>query len=181
MNKVIPIVCMLAIASPAFCAQKERAWKVGRVLDSAMSQATYVTGAFTNTSGSATTVGNSTATTTGSATMLGHTANFGSTTNTSGIATTSAHSTSTTMLQHVTVQTNELVVVGDDYLYIIQDTRRKGGPLLATALANRKHGCRFIVGEDIKYSQEKGDIWVIDPDGKECKETILRQEKKAHQ
>jgi hypothetical protein len=27
----------------------------------------------------------------------------------------------------------------------------------------------FIVGEDIRYSQEKGDLWVLDPDGKERK------------
>jgi hypothetical protein len=44
------------------------------------------------------------------------------------------------------------------------------------ALANRKHGCRFVIGEDIKYAQEKGYLWVLDPDGKECKIPIIRQQ-----
>jgi hypothetical protein len=45
-------------------------------------------------------------------------------------------------------------------------------------IVNRKHGCRFIVGEDIRYSQQKGYLWVLDPDDKECKTEIIRQEKR---
>ena len=77
----------------------------------------------------------------------------------------------------MTVQTNELLIAGEGYLYVISDDRRKGGPILSTALHNRHHGCRFIVGEDVKYAQEKGDLYAIDADGKECKTTILRQQK----
>jgi hypothetical protein len=95
-----------------------------------------------------------------------------------GSATATGQSTSTTSIRRVAVQTNELLIEGDDYSYVVQDSRRKGGPILATALANRKHGCRFVVGEDIKYAQEKGDLWVLDADGKECKISILKQVKK---
>lgn len=147
--------CLLA---SALFAAKQRDWKTGKVIDSTMSQNSYVTGAVTNSSANggitATTIGN---TTTGTA---------------------NAQSTSSTTVQRVTVQRNELLILGDDYSYIIEDTHRKGGPLLATALANRKHGCRFIVGDDIKYAQEKGDLWVIDADGKECKVPIVRQQKR---
>jgi len=45
-------------------------------------------------------------------------------------------------------------------------------------IANHRHGCRFVVGDDVKYSQERGDLWVLDADGKECKEPILRQERR---
>jgi hypothetical protein len=45
-------------------------------------------------------------------------------------------------------------------------------------IANRRHGCRFIVGDNVKYSQEKGDLWVLDADGKEFKVPILRQERR---
>jgi hypothetical protein len=69
------------------------------------------------------------------------------------------------------------MIVADKYFYVIRDTLSYiPGALLGNALANRKHGCRFIVGEDIKYAQEKGYLWVLDPDGKECKIPILRQQ-----
>jgi hypothetical protein len=152
----------LAFSLLAFAAKEARTWKTAKVLDSATSQQSFVTGSVTNTSG--------TATTNGSSTTMGST--------TTGTATTTGHSTSTTALQRVTIQANELVLVGDDYLYVVRDERRKGGPVLATAIHNRHHGCRFIVGEDVKYSQEKGELWILDADGKECKVPILRQQKK---
>ncbi len=148
--------------------KKEPDWKIGRVLDANSSQQTYVTGTVTNTSGTATTIGEATATT------------IGKTTTATGSATTAGNSTSTTAIHRVSIQTNELLIAGDDYLYVIEDSRRKGGGVLTTALANRKHGCRFIVGDDIKYYQEKAILTVIDADGKECKTAILRQEKKQN-
>lgn len=152
----------LALALLVSGAKKERTWKTGRVLDSNTTQQSYVTGSVTNTTG--------TATATGSSTTLGST--------TVGTAAASGQSTSTTTVQRVSLKTNQLLIVGDDYLYIIEDTVRTHVYLLAKKLAERHHGCRFIVGEDIKYSQEKGDLWVIDADGKECKTPIVRQEKK---
>jgi hypothetical protein len=168
----------LALALLAFGAKKERNWKTGRVLDSNTTQQSYVTGSVTNTTGTATTVGGSTATTSGSSIRVGNTTTMSSSTTASGSATTTENSTSTTSLQRVSLKTNELLIVGDDYLYIIEDTVRTHVYLLAKKLAERHHGCRFVVGEDVKYSQEKGDLWVIDADAKECKVAILRQEKK---
>jgi hypothetical protein len=70
--------------------------------------------------------------------------------------------------------------VTDRYLYIIEDSRSfvPGRPLM-NAINNRHHGCRFIVGEDIKYAQEKGYLWILDPDGRECKVPVLRQQVKS--
>jgi hypothetical protein len=158
LQRMLVIVLAAAVIPAMPAAKKERAWKLGMVRDSSTSQETYATGAVTSTNAN----GTVNATTTGG--------------NTSG--TVNARSTSTTSIQHVTVKINELLIAGDDYLYIIQDSRRQGGPILATALRNRKHGCRFIVGEQIKYAQEKSDLWVLDVDGKECKVPILRQEKR---
>jgi len=93
------------------------------------------------------------------------------------MATARSESVSYTAIQRVAVQTNELLIVTHRYLYVIEDTRRYAtGALLLNALANRKHGCRFVIGEDIKYAQEKGYLWVLDPDGKECKIPVIRQQ-----
>ena len=162
MQKLILLTLTFVLLLPAAGKKLQRSWKTGRVLDSSTTERTYATGAVTNSTG--------TATATGSATTVGPT--------TTGSATATGSSTSTTTIQHVTVQSNELLILGIDYLYVIRDERRKGGPILATALHNRHHGCRFIVGEDVKYAQEKGDLYVIDADGKECKTPILRQQKK---
>jgi len=97
----------------------------------------------------------------------------GSTTNTSG-----APDMSRTDLERVTVKASELLLAGEGYFYVIEDQRMQAGSPLTKALANRKHGCRFVVGEDVKYAQEKGDLWVLDEDGKECKVTILKQQKR---
>jgi len=40
----------------------------------------------------------------------------------------------------------------------------------------RSH-CRFIVGDDVKYRQEKSMLRVVDADGKECTGEIVRQER----
>jgi hypothetical protein len=150
---------------------------MGRVLDSALSSQIYVTGSVTRTSATATVSGSGMANTNGSAMTLGSTTTLNSTTALSGTATGSGQSTSSTAIQRIAVQTNELMIVADKYFYVIRDTRSYiPGALLRNALANRKHGCRFIVGEDIKYAQEKGYLWVLDPDGKECKIPILRQQ-----
>jgi hypothetical protein len=167
----------LSYALAAFGATNERDWKVGRVLDSALSGAFFVTGSVTNTTGTATAFGSGMANTTGSATTLGNTTTLNTNTALSGTVTASGRSTSSTAITGVAVQTNELMIVADKYFYVVRDTRSYiPGALLRNALANRKHGCRFIVGEDIKYAQEKGYLWVLDPDGKECKIPILRQQ-----
>ncbi len=63
----------------------------------------------------------------------------------------------------------------------MEDTRISGGhglvAITSHAIAKRKHGCRFIVGDEVKFWQEKAVLHVVDADGKECKLDILRQER----
>jgi hypothetical protein len=135
-------------------AKKERDWKIGRVADSAVSSREYTRGATT------------TATTTGT---VSPDYGAGSTVN--------ANTTATTTVRHVEVDTNSLIVVGADYIYTVQDSTQRGGGLLTTALANRKHGCRFVVGDEIKYAQDRRKLYVLDADGRECGLDIVRQER----
>ncbi len=80
------------------------------------------------------------------------------------------------------VQDTELMIAGKDYAYVIHDPVAKpvGLPtrgIVTRAIENRGHGCRFVVGDEVKYYQEKAKLHVLDADGKECKLDILRQER----
>jgi hypothetical protein len=174
LTSALLLSCVLTLA--AFGA-KNRDWQIGRVLDSAMSREVYVTGTVTNTSGTATVSGSATASTTGNATAIGNATTLQSSTAMSGTATARGQSSSSTAIRRVAVQTNELVIAADRYLYVIEDSRTymPRAPLM-NVLANRKRGCRFVVGEDVEYAQEKGYLWVLDPDGRECKIPIRRQQ-----
>jgi hypothetical protein len=59
------------------------------------------------------------------------------------------------LLNQVTVRESEVRIVGKDYEYLAYDGTSAETGLLTRSLANRKHGCRFIVNDDIKYAQEK--------------------------
>ena len=163
---------LLALCTSALAKDKDRDWKLGRVLDSTSSKSTFTTGATstTNTNGTATANTNGTATTTGGTTSLN------ATTTASG----QSQQTTSTVVHHMTIRDTELLIVGSDYAYVIEDPYAVSGPLLKRAITNRKHGCRFIIGEDIKYVQEKGKLIVLDPDGKECSLDIVKQEKVQH-
>jgi hypothetical protein len=80
-----------------------------------------------------------------------------------------------------TIRDSDLMILGNEFAYVIEDTRVSGRTSLVglteCAIANRHHGCRFIVGDEVKYYQEKAVLHVIDVDGKECKTDILRQER----
>ncbi|MBS1873868.1 MAG: hypothetical protein JSU00_11680 [Acidobacteria bacterium] len=79
---------------------------------------------------------------------------------------------------------NDIIIVGDGYVFNVEDATTTGGvPAVAIgrAIANKHHGCRFIVGDEIKYAQEKGTMYVIDVDGKQCRTAILRQERLQQQ
>jgi hypothetical protein len=152
MSKIL--VWSLTFSLLALAAEKDRDWKTGKVADSAMSSREYTRGATT------------TATTTGT---VSPDYGAGSTVN--------ATTTATTTVRHVEADTNSLIVVGVEYIYTVQDSTRRGGGLLTTALANRKHGCRFIVGDEIKYAQDKRKLYVLDADSKECRLDIVRQER----
>ncbi len=158
-------ICLLWLCVGCLGKDKDRDWKVGRVQDSTSSKSTLTTGATstTNTSG------------TGSATTSG-TAVGGSLNATTNASSRSQQTTDTT-IQHMTIRETELLVIGADYAYVIEDPFATHGPLITRAVMNHKHGCRFIIGEDIKYVQDKGKLIVLDPDGKECKLDIVKQER----
>jgi hypothetical protein len=99
----------------------------------------------------------------------------------------SATMTTTTRVEHTQIKTSLTLIVGEVYVYYVEDSTTRGGPTegsygagyqLGRILRNRKHGCRFVVGEDVKYAQDKGTLHVVDADGKECGLSILRQEKR---
>lgn len=155
MPKTLLLLFFIAVLASA--KDKARDWKLGRVLDSTSSKTMLATGASTSTTGSAHATGTS----------------YGTT----ATATGQSQQTSTTVIHHMTVRDTELLIVGADYAYVIEDPYATSGPLLRRAITNRKHGCRFIIGEDIKYVQDKGKLIVLDPDGKECKLDIVKQER----
>lgn len=80
-----------------------------------------------------------------------------------------------------TIRDNDLMLLSDEFAFVIEDTRVSGRTSLVglteRAVSNRHHGCHFIVGDDVKYWQEKLILHVIDADGKECKAEVLRQER----
>jgi hypothetical protein len=81
------------------------------------------------------------------------------------------------LLNSVTVKESAVRIVGADYEYIAYDSTSAQTGLLTRTLANRKHGCRFIVNDEVRYAHEKSKLYVRDADGKECKLDILRQER----
>lgn len=138
-------------------ATKERDWRIGRVADAASTKSVYVSGTTTTAQASGT---------------VSPDHGAGSTIDATATAQTRVHYT------HVT--DNDIIIVGQDYVYNVEDSAATGGKAaigIGHAIANRRHGCRFVVGEDVKYFQEKNKLYVLDTDGKECKTEILRQER----
>jgi len=82
------------------------------------------------------------------------------------------------------IESTQLLILGDQYAYIIEDSIEKSIGLatlydsLGHAIQNGKHGCRYIVGDWISYAQEGGrKLFINDVDGKTCKLDIVRQER----
>ena len=143
-------VLLLAILPALLSAGKEPDWKTGKVLNSATAKTYVPAGATTNTTVTAT--GNT------------------------------ADATSRTTIQTMAIRDTQLVIVSDEFAYVIEDTRTQGGftnvhSAVINAVSGRHHGCRFIVGDDVKFYQDKAILHVIDADGKECKTEVLRQER----
>ena len=59
--------------------------------------------------------------------------------------------------------TTELYIVGPEYAYTVQDMQTRQ--------------CRYIVGDEIKYAQDKSILYLIDADGHECKAQVMKQER----
>jgi hypothetical protein len=62
-----------------------------------------------------------------------------------------------------TLTTTELYIVGPEYAYTVQDMKTRR--------------CRYIVGDEIKYAQDKSILYLIDADGHECKAQVMKQER----
>ena len=95
---------------------------------------------------------------------------------------TTATGSSQTTIQSMSVRNTQLLIVSDEFAYLVNDTRTQGGfstfhGAVISAISNRHHGCRFIVGDNLKFYQDKALLHVIDTDGKECKVEVLRQER----
>jgi hypothetical protein len=91
-------------------------------------------------------------------------------------------SASTTYRDSVTVKESRLLIVGEEFSYLVTDTDKHvaGAPLgvmLIDRAVSRKHVCRLIVNDAVKYAQEKNSLWLLGADGKECKMEIMRQER----
>jgi hypothetical protein len=155
----------LAMVAPALAAKKKpkppRDWLVGKVLDSTTGRHREVTGAHT------------TQTTTGT---ISPDHDAGADVNT--------RTDSSTEVEVSDYRTTKVIIDGEQFLYTVFDSvQAEPFPSIAlavTKLANRGHGCRFIMGDDIKYSQDKARLYVIDADGKECKTRIVKQERKGN-
>jgi hypothetical protein len=154
MTMLLVMACIPNVFSSPQKSKKEPEWKTGKVLDSRVAKSSVATGATTNTSGTA---------------------------NTDSTGQTTINATGNTHFDFTTIRENQLVILGDEFAYVIEDTRVTGGHgaigIAERAIANRKHGCRFIVGDNVKFWQEKAVLHVRDADDKECKTDILRQER----
>jgi hypothetical protein len=152
------LLLLLAFSVPLLAGKKpEPEWKTGKVLDSHLAKSSVAVGSTTNTTGTATATGSE------------------------GVVTATGQSTSSTRVDFANIRDDQLVILSDEFGYVVEDTRVSGGhglvAITSHAIANRKHGCRFIVGDDVKFWQEKAVLHAVDADGKECKVDILRQER----
>ena len=62
-----------------------------------------------------------------------------------------------------TLTTTELDIISPEYIYTVQDMKTRR--------------CRYIVGDEIKYAQDKSILYLIDADGHECKAQVMKQER----
>jgi hypothetical protein len=152
-----PVVARASSPGPTMSVQRAPApprgkhdWQTGRVLDAATIKSSIETGSVTTSN--STTRGNSTDT------------------------------YSQTVIQSMAIRDTQLMILSDEYAYVVNDTRAQGGSggipgAIVQAVANRHHGCRFIVGDDVSFYQQKATLHVVDVDSKECKAEVLRQER----
>jgi hypothetical protein len=148
--------CIVLLATvlllPMFAGRKDKVWKTGLVVDANTVKRIYPMGSTTDSraSGTATTLGNTT--------------------------TATATGTANTRILYGGVRNSELLVAGEDYIYTVQDSPALSSRTILLGVPSRSR-CRFVVGDNIGYAQDRGTLHVLDADGKECKMEILRQEK----
>jgi hypothetical protein len=170
MKLIVTAYLGLALNPHCWAKDDKTVWNMGRVLDAQLSRTYVTTGASTQSS----------ATSNGSAVAVSN----GSSTTPSGTATT--NHTATTTIHHAVIQDTQLLIIGLEYEYVVDDpvVKSVGNPIhgsLGRAIANRGHGCRFVIGEDTHYWQDGPKLHFLDADGKKCTLDILRQERISKQ
>jgi hypothetical protein len=173
-NRLKVSFLIICAGSASFAANHN--WSTGQVLDANAKRDIVQTG----TTFQSSTYGTATATTNGSVANSGAISTVNATTEASGQTTTIGGA----QAHHTVFQDNRVIIRGGDYLYTVDDLSLKavGMPthgLITRAIANRKHGCRMVVGDPIQYEQTKDKLFVQDADGKVCKLDIVRQERIA--
>ena len=157
-SRITAALALLAITTITFAKdKKEHDWKTAKVLDSRLAKTSAPTGSTVSASGTSTTV------------------------TTGNVTTTSSQGGASAATDYANIRDDQLLLLSDEFAYVVEDTRVSGGhglvAVTAHAVANRKHGCHFIVGDPVKFWQDKAVLHVIDADGKECKVDVLRQER----
>lgn len=111
----------LLLHVPVIAADKksQHEWKTGKVLDSRLVKSSVPVGATTDSNSTAVTTGQSTSTT------------IGSTTDTTGTAVTSGQTTSSTQIVFANIRDNQLVILGNEFAYVVEDRASLVGPSLA--------------------------------------------------
>jgi hypothetical protein len=153
MKRLVIVALMFALFASA--RKHPRDWKRGKISDAAMHSTQYSRGSTT------------TATTRGTVSP-----DYG------GGSTVQADTDATTVARRMEVDTVTVSVVGDEYIYTAQSSLTHSATPMMTAYMHRKRVCRFIAGSEANYVQEKGTLYVVDADGKECTFQIVRQEKR---
>jgi hypothetical protein len=157
MKHLALIELAVPLVASALLAKDDRVWATGTVLDSQTFNSYLATGSTTvsRTSSAATAVQAGPAI----------------------VATGNANQTSTTRIDYLQISDTQLLILGLDYQYVVDDpvVKRKG--VLSTAIANRKHGCRFIIGDPMLYIDQGGTLALLDADGKECKLKVVKQKR----
>jgi uncharacterized protein len=85
-------------------------------------------------------------------------------------------------LKAIDIRNTQLAIAGKEFAYVVNDNRTVGASSTAAGgiiegIANRRHGCRFIVNDTVRFYQDKAILHVVDADGKECRTDIVRQER----
>jgi hypothetical protein len=94
-----------------------------------------------------------------------------------------SQSKTTTTVDRVPIAANQIVIAGEGFTYIVEDSQVNPAVGIIGAIASdhprtapARPAFRFVVGAEVKYSQQKSRLLVIDADGKQCKLPIVRQE-----
>ena len=150
------VLCGLMLSLWVFGAKNERDWKIGKVVDSAVSSREYTRGAIT------------TATTAGTVSP-----DYGAGSTVHGTT------TATTTVRHVEVDTNNLAVVGAEYIYTVQDSTGTA----AAGCLGRRWRTESTVADSLWATKSNThrtsvDSYVLGADGKECRLDIVRQEER---